>query len=316
LSRPVKRLDRPFWDERTTVLHNENGGDIQKVAMDRVRSLRNVILDVDSDIDELVESTRRNVGKALTTIPVKKMQPLSILNRAQENEPLTEIGDMVVQRANGVMLWVVLVFDSLAELVEKEGFISLPDLRKKLDHMLSGLEDFYSQFVSDLEARLGEKGTAKARRTLMWINTANEIKAFTLGELWDALAIPEEPPSSFAKSNEDPIIADRIPIRSWGDFRRMLNRTCGPFVDVIQPTTGSAHLQAETSSAFIIQLMHQTAKDFLRKTKLAGRLSFQPNEASLMIHHASIQYIRLVLPEQPCQYGPIPVLHLHSWRDF
>ncbi|KAK5652162.1 hypothetical protein OQA88_10804 [Cercophora sp. LCS_1] len=317
LTRPVRLLDRKFWDSRNITLQSENEKDIRKVVFQRCAALRRRMHDTDSmDLDN--DSTESDADADWDD----EAPALHSTATTLETLELQKLCDTIIERADGVMLWVILVFDSLSRMLAREGFLLLSEIRERAMQMPTGLNDFYSRFVQDLQTRLDENGLLKVRRVLMWISAASEVRPFTLGELYDALAIPHDQDATQVQdlhnSPFSPLERNRIPASSWAGRRRILQNLCGPFIDIIRVTNSEGGEASETtadSASTIVQLVHQTAKDFLTQSADAGSLRFGAKEATSMVRTSAIRYVKLMLPRARCAYAPVPFETRTGWED-
>ncbi|KAK8026537.1 hypothetical protein PG991_003593 [Apiospora marii] len=239
----------------------------------------------------------------------------------------------IIKRANGVILWVVLVFTHLCRLVQaKGGPPSIDELLSIVDKLPEELEDFYGVMAKNLTNSMSRRELGMAQSALKWVNTANQHKQFTIGELWDALAVLNESSSSTTNST---IIRE-----PWDEFRNFLFLLSGSFVEIIPPTKKIALTEEETghprqnvkawenfqgtmrqlrrslaehvipirdaplrhedfddiSEDSVIQLMHQTVKEFLTSSGRAGTFSFTEEEAFENVLQASATFVELALP--------------------
>jgi hypothetical protein len=309
LCRPMTRLDRKFWRSQQIWLHNENSRDIEEVINDGLNAVQKAIHGLDSDDEEALPLVQYHVPKytAQSSHSTKrKRSRLCNPERVEALEALAleELRTELLSRADGIILWVVLVLDTLLTTIQKEIMFTFKELGEKVKCLPLDLNNLYKEFVRDLQATLDPSGFAKARKTLMWISISSELKPLNLEELWDALAVPDILPSNLENMTDDPIGHNRIPIRSWGGFVRVLRGTCGPFIDIVRSTRGTG--EDEIGPETIIQLMHQTTKEFLANPEDAGPLHFQQHEAIAMVENLTIQYCRIALPAVPTKYSPLP----------
>ena len=305
LSRPCRGLDRRFWRSRQILLHQENSRDIEEVVNAGLKSVKEAMHYLDSDYEETLPLVQHGVPKNPRRPPKRKRNrpcnPEQIA--AQEIAALEELRADLNSRANGVVLWIVLVIDTLMSTIQREIMFTFKELQERVKCLPLDLKRLYKEFVQDLEKTLDPSGLAKARKTLMWVSAASELKPFTIEEVWDALAIPDILPSKLEDLSSDPITQNRIPIRSWDEFSRVLRGTCGPFIDIVRPTDGSYE---EIGSESVVQLMHQTIKDFLASPQDAGPLHFHQHEAVTMVENLIVHYGKVALPEFPTRYAPFP----------
>jgi hypothetical protein len=309
LSRPTRRLDWKFWRSQQILLHNENSKDIEEVINDGLSAVQEAMHCLDSDNEEALPFVQHHVPKypAQHSHGPKTKRSLPCNSERVETLEALALEDLrteLLSRADGIILWTVLVLDALMTTIQKEIMFTFKELGEKVKCLPLDLNKLYKEFVRDLQATLDPSGLAKARKTLMWISASSEIKPLNLEELWDALTVPDVLLSNLEDMTEDPISHNRIPIRSWGGFVRILRGTCGPFIDVVRSTSRTG--EGEIGSESIIQLMHQTTKDFLASPEDAGPLYFQQLEAMAMVENLTIQYCKIALPAVPTKYSPLP----------
>jgi hypothetical protein len=290
LSRPTRRLDRKLWRSRQILLHNENSKDIEEVVNHGLIAVQDAMHYLDSDDEEALPFVQHHVPKYPTQLPYGPKTTRSRPCNSERMETLEalaieDLRTEILSRANGIILWTVLVLDALLTTIQKEIMFTFKELINKVKCLPLGLNRLYKGFVRDLQVTLDSSGLAKARKTLMLINASSELKPLNLEELWDALAVPDRLLSNFEDMAEDPISHNRMPIRSWGGFVRVLRGTCGPFIDIRSTSrTGRDEIGPES----IIQLMHQTTKEFLSSREDAGPLYFQQLEAMTMVENLII----------------------------
>ncbi|KAH8900963.1 hypothetical protein GQ53DRAFT_801351 [Thozetella sp. PMI_491] len=311
VTRPVRLLERRFWKSRKITVQEENRKDIYEVVLKRCETLRRLMHGIDVDIDVHTETDDSEPDE--DDIIMDAYLPNEATGQQQfeqaqnwETFELQQLCDGIIEQSDGVMLWVLLVFDLLNMAVAREGFLSLAEIRERAKRMPSELDEFYTQFIQDLQQRRDKNGLTKVRHALMWISAASEIKPFTLGELWDALAVPsskEIEANDYQNASYSLIERNRIPAKSWSELRRIIEKLCGPFVEVIQVPDQDGK-RSGTAATSIIQLMHQTAREFLMHSENAGSLAFTPEEAAALIQGAASRYVNIALPLSYSTYAP------------
>jgi hypothetical protein len=328
LSRPLVTFNRRFWTSRQIILQDWNNEDIQSIIADGLLRLRSTMWAVPIDsFDDSEWPTQEHTVLAGRTHNGPKDLGVFTGNSGESATDMQRLERILNKKANGVILWIMLVFDDFFRFVEAEGIASIPELIERVDLIPTETEDFYQQMVEELSTRLSS-GLKKARTALMWISVANEIKQLTFGELWDALAIPDDLGPYLTQLAEGcPIVSRRIEIRSWQDFQSILQRLCGSFIEVLPAPSGQGgKLQRKTklnsgqevSEHSTVQLIHQTAKDFLTSSAKAGPLVFTESEAMSMLQSRCVHYLRIVLPEPPLTFPPFDVIHNdpENWRTY
>lgn len=107
----------------------------------------------------------------------------------KEEALLQRIRSYLIDNAEGVILWVVLILDLLKSTI-KRGPYTTPKLEKRLRTLPTKLDGLYTSIVEDLRSRLGDRELGKPRNVLMLISAGNAT--LELSEIWDALAILED----------------------------------------------------------------------------------------------------------------------------
>lgn len=318
LSRPMLQLQTSFWSSRSITLQYENSGDIQEVINDGLLNLYRTMLGDHDDADMTpFPAFQSHAGLSSGG----SFETGRILNPAENLEGASKSGIFALEaelreKSNGVILWLVLVFESLCKVVKSEITISVDELASYISQFPIEIQPVYTQMVEELSSRLSSNGLKKARSALMWINVAPQTKQFTLSELWDALAIPEvSPPHTGAH----PITSRREAIRNWQDFQRKIQAMCGSFVEIFPDKTDRS---LKSSGSFtitgdsVVQLMHQTAKDFLTASRGAAYLSFTEEEAFDLVSERIMRYMNLVFPSQHGISKPAGIFYRSSWQEY
>ena len=240
----------------------------------------------------------------------------------QERKELETIRAELLRKADGVYLWVVTILQMLKDTVGK-GVYDLSALSGMLETLPSDLSRLYERIVKDLEGRLTEYEILTGRAALIWVTEANARRPLRLQELWDALALPiDSSDHSFIdealRSSEDPLQRfQRIRHRDWQSIHKSLIDICGPFVDFLpqqaavgQPMMGD---EEEIGPMQVVQLSHQTVKDFL-SSEAAGKFCFAEDEASELFEGGIEAYLKICLPEIPTSYAPLPISTGGDWK--
>lgn len=340
LSRPRQEFEGAFWKRRRIVLQNENGGDIQIVASHGLIKLQNIMYGNKSERDDgpLVRS-----HAALRQARSVRHAPSQNFTRTRPDvgSSLDVVRKTIIERAEGVVLWVVLVFDNLYKFAKD---MKIPP---RVDKLLSivgqlphELDDFYGQMVRELIKNMSDEELGVAQSTLKWVTIANQYKRFTLGELWDALAIDD-----WSKTPTRPITDFRMGIQSWSHFGNIILLLCGPFMEILpsndirfgfehgEETRTEQYCWPATPRQFkiwtpkddnddgisedsAIQLIHQTVKDFLASSQQASHFSITRDEASSTILASSTTFVKLVLPENLESAILVSPGEMHPWLSF
>ena len=376
LSRPMVQFETAFWESRQLVLQKENQGDIQKAVKHGLDKLNSIVYEGEPDDDgglpirthaalRQAQSNRirtphmpkgggkgaepsgfKNIimraraPKDLTSRPTQPSQrtPQERLEGSENGlrSGLDVVERQVVDRADGVMLWVVLVFENLYTFALAKGAPPLEDeLLSIVDQFPRELNDFYGHMVEKLTNSMSRKELETVHSTLKWVNLASQHKRFTVGELWDALAVDEwVKHRSSTHTEAHPIFGSRKP---WYEFQTFLRQLSGSFVEILPPTKmttimkkqnplphqhrldGTIHRLwgsltkhiwptrdtvtedgdlVDMSEDSVVQLMHQTVKDFLTSPeRTGGNFSLSEDDISEEVLQASTTYVKLALSD-------------------
>lgn len=321
LSRPMHAFENPFWEAHRVTLQEENKQDIRLVVQHGLSKLWSIMNGRNRDSEgELLAN-----GNYVTRGPIKSRthaalrqrrypspQPAAapFSNRHSGNSLDFDVLEKYIrERAAGVILWVVLIFDSVYKFVKRQPLVTLHDVISCIEELPRDIDCFYSQMVKDLAETMSHEALHTARQALMWINTASQFKAFTMEELWDALAASSQELNRPASGQSPKSLIDgRIEIQSWKDFNRTLRRLCGSFIEILPPESATSqgnsgnsrleYLDSKASSGkCVIQLMHQTVKDFLTSSSSAGFFSFTEAAAQHEVLRGCQNFIKYVLPD-------------------
>ncbi len=151
-----------------------------------------------------------------------------------------------------------------------------------------------------------------SRRILEWTVGAALKSPVRVHELWEAIAVPEDVEAAL-QCRKDPIVRRLILLANeWNQFKRVLYDHCGPFVEIIcpdetrdlwlDPQEGTAYTVVEPT--WIVQLFHQTTKEFLSNPAAAGPLHIDLSSVSTRVEDRCHEYMRIILPLTPTKYSP------------
>ena len=316
LSRPNRSIEKYLRYYHKVALEYANTRDIEIVVDAGIRTLTKAIAVFDSSDEEGQSKSlcRRQRSKphhndlslSKVSSSAKKASSSRIFKKSRESEEeeISSIRDYLLKNAQGVILWVTLITKDLLRHVEK-GMFTFQELKKILDELPLELHGLYCRIMHDLRMSSSELDQVKARRILLWIVGASQTRLLELQELLDALAITWNLDEAL-QSLKDPISSNRPQVRSWNHFRRSIHELCGPFIEVIRPASRlSDELfdDFDVEPTFVVQLTHQTAKDFLA-TSDAQHFQVILSEAEDKVNQDKIKYMRVALPQIPTSYMP------------
>ncbi|KAK8081444.1 hypothetical protein PG996_000225 [Apiospora saccharicola] len=238
LSRPRKEFYSRFWNYRRLDLQRENGGDVRKMVEYELDRLITIISGSEPEDQGSAVWSHASSGQARSSRHATNNA--SNGSRLRTRVKLHVLRMFIIERADGVILWVVLIFESLHEFA-RINIASLPE-NKLLSRLLKKVARFplefykiYGDMVRQLTEELSQEQLIIAKRTLKWVSITNQHKQFTLGELRDALAIDYWSNNLHSSRTSHPIIDSRIHIESWSGFANIIRRHCGSFIEVLPP---------------------------------------------------------------------------------
>lgn len=338
LSRPTDAFESPFWEAHRLTLQEENKQDIRLVVQHGLSKLWSIMNGRNKDSEGELPATGKHVTRgpiksrthaALRQRPYPSPRPAAapFSTRHSGNSLNFDVLEKYIrERAAGVILWVVLIFDSVYKFVRRQPLVTLHDIISCIEELPRDIDCFYGQMVKDLAETMSHEALHTARQALMWINAASQFKAFTMEELWDALAASSRDLNRPASERtQQSLIDGRIEIQSWKDFDRTLRRLCGSLIEILPPETATSrgnsgnyiYVDSKASSGkCVIQLMHQTVKDFLTSSSSAGFFSFTEAAAQHEVLRGCQNFIKYVLPDPIDSIIPLQRDRPEDWVFF
>ncbi|KAK8019187.1 hypothetical protein PG990_004325 [Apiospora arundinis] len=156
LSRHRQEFESDFWKSRQLILHNENDQTIQKVVEHGLDELKRIMY---SSKPEDVDCPRFRSLAAMKRAQPIGHPPRHIFGETAHNGiSIKDVEMKIIKRARGVVLWVVLVLESLCRFAKGEKFPPRMDqLLDIVDHVPQELINFYEQMVEDLTKDMSTK---------------------------------------------------------------------------------------------------------------------------------------------------------------
>ncbi|KAH5423486.1 hypothetical protein HBI23_198590 [Parastagonospora nodorum] len=284
LSRPEYDIEGFFtyfhenYDDLGVIKMHEANHEAVRIIVDvgiesLVKSMRPFELSPDDD-DE--NAPRRKKPKKRTRPGHYHQQRGATLNLPQrDQDELETVRKFLLSNAEGVILWVTVCIATVKAMMGT--FYTWQAVRQCLEALPTDLHLLYKQIILDIHLRLNAQELKLARRILMWTAGATTWHPLRTVELLEAISISEE--GKFQS----------VVVLDWSDFRYLLRRYCGPFIDIIHTETSTA-VEGQANSADIpvssfdrVQLLHRTAKDFLASYSNAKDLSFSEDEAKELV---------------------------------
>jgi ankyrin repeat protein len=319
-SRPTNEIERALKRFHRIELQKENGADIEKVVDAGLRSIWESINESDDDDSDsnfdgddmpAKEAIQQNDRSSIVVIETKH----DITDSTYKKE-LDFVRTYLIEHAHGVILWVVLILCELLHHVEK-GAYSIEEIKEKLKGLPIDLESTYEEIVGRLRRMNTKEEIAQGRLMLTWVSFAK--RPLTVMEFRDAIAIPTEPGSI---SSHEFLSGNRVTVldNNWAlIWRRMLSR-CGSLLEVVRPNSESPiKINCKTRNikpTYIVQLLHQTVKDFLVHNSSAGPLELDQTVGQRLIATALLRYLKFSLPMKNLQKRPIQEWYQKQYEEF
>jgi len=318
LSRLHPSIERALSRYDKVILEGMNEGDIKKIVEANVRLLEKAMESGDDDTSKRLLKQRPGSARSRQSrihTSVSKSTRMFSETKARKSQELSEIKAYLIMHARGIILWVTTINRELLKRVCKNTF-TYEELKAELKKLPKEIGAMYNLIVKELSASHDPEDIIKARRVFTWVMATTETKPMTAIELFEVLAIPIDLEDALG-STSDPISSGRMAIESWKQFRRGLYDLCGPFVEIISPVPRASELpleDVEIEPFFIIQLIHQTAKDFLASDE-ASVFRTTVESAVLAVEQDKIRYLQVAFPTCPTAYTPSFKANEESWED-
>ncbi|RWA05858.1 hypothetical protein EKO27_g9246 [Xylaria grammica] len=303
------RIQRGSSSVFRITLEHENAGDIGILVDRGLKVLTELMHSYDSE-DEFGPSPNRGVKGGQ-----RGLRNILHTIQASEEETLQRIRQYMLENARGVMLWVSLALKDLQETAAR-GMVTFAELESRLKSFPLGLDQFYERIIHDLRSTLSQEELLKSRSILMLISGSGALgRPLTLQELWEALAVPADLTRALASSS-DPIINNRVIIRSWRDFRRQLKRYCGHLIELVS-TKGVPDLcdSSEVGPDDTVQFIHRTLKDFLGAREKTDNFSISEHDAQVEVKELVSRYVEIAFRHTGALYRPkFEATEESSWK--
>ncbi|KAB8336679.1 hypothetical protein FH972_020990 [Carpinus fangiana] len=177
---------------------------------------------------------------------------LESLNGLPGQQSYQQILDDIVQRAQGVFLWVALTVDELLK-QSSEG-IRLENVSQILNDMPDQLEGFYERTLSRIPPGFRIETYVILEILLRCKDTPN------LQELFEVVSCAQD--HTFASCRDHYRLAKST--FNFNNMDRILKSRCGGLIEVVTSKT--------TDGKNFVQFMHQTVKEYIRKPGLLRNL--------------------------------------------
>ena len=183
LLRPTIKISKALRWVHCLSMQAENLPDVKVLADRRMAALKSLCKDITSDEPDGVEESIGELHYKYASLMGRERDHkfVNSLSRVQgqqqkiEDTTLAEIGSYVVEHADGVLLWVILVFASLEALVMNAPY-RIADLRQEVLKIPSDLNGVYRKIILELKAKLPDSALSKTRGMFQWLSAATSVQ--------------------------------------------------------------------------------------------------------------------------------------------
>jgi ankyrin repeat protein len=306
-SRPATEIEKNLKRCYHIELQRENSADIEKVV----------------DVGLLSIWRSMNYGDEVSNCDSEgEAKDREMKNNIVDNSYMRRfyfVKEYLLKNAAGVVLWVTLIINNLIEFVGN-GSHSMGEIKERLEALPSDLGEVYGGIVNGLRRKHNQDGIAKAQHMLNWVSFAK--RPLTVEEFRDAIATPADvrsisaSPSNFLDEGRIEILNNR----NWAPVRRRMVFMCGGLLEVKRPNVGSSTKPSPriqtVGPSDAVQLLHQTAKDFLVYNDHAAPLRLDQIEGENLITTTSINYLMRSLPMEVLRDKAIQQWDREDYKKF
>ncbi|KAI9743212.1 MAG: hypothetical protein M1818_003058 [Claussenomyces sp. TS43310] len=209
---------------------------------------------------------------------------------------LDHVSDYLLQHAGGVILWVVMIIRELIKVAKLRAF-TLAQLNSTLSTIPTSLNDLYRDIIGTIE-NSPLRDQRQSSYIFTWIMFAG--RTLRMNEARDAIALSHRAASTGAGGTF--LYENRISqmTKSWTPTRTFLMNLCGGLVEtvpslrVLTRDMTIRHLPAPEWD--YVQLIHQTAKEFLLFDPDADFLHLNKSSSLELVCDACIDYLVMTFP--------------------
>ena len=237
---------------------------------------------------------------------------LAQLRRFEGDDIFLTARSYLIQHAEGVILWVILILSELRLHFER-GYHTRQEIQEKLISLPKDLKSVYQQIVATLVKKLDHLQLIEARSMLLW--TAFAKRPLKLREFQDAVIISVDSKSVATTSTTalSTVLSDQrvcVQGNDWRPLERKIMHNCGSLVEVIHVNDPSM------LHSSVVQLLHQTVKDFLIVNEDITQLRLNEVGDHFFIANALMRYLQGTLPMEELKEKTIPHWREEDYRRF
>ncbi|KAI1129980.1 hypothetical protein F5Y10DRAFT_236734 [Nemania abortiva] len=311
LSRPYRTIEQTYGTY-DILLEAENAADIGVI--------------IDQGLAAIATALERNGPGGLSPFARRRRQQLDgdpddaggilgLMSDIEQKQEIQNIKEYLVEHARGVTLWVTLSIDQALRYTSR-GTVTWTSLRAMLASLPFELNEMYRVITNEITQDCTAEHVKMGRKILAWVMVASTKRPLLVKELFDAMCIPENE-DIIPDGDNDPIRANRPVFKSWSYLCRSIQDICGPlleFVTASQSGTFSYDRLSKVTGRSVVQLIHQTAKDYLEGGQDTV-FAFESSEVLSVVTNEARSYMMLVIPPSPRKYTPVLSDVADDWKS-
>ncbi|KAI1332381.1 hypothetical protein F5Y16DRAFT_357651 [Xylariaceae sp. FL0255] len=210
---------------------------------------------------------------------------------SRQDKRLELFVDSIVQRAQGVFLWVYLVVDSLLNGISAED--DFTDLQKRLDQLPPELEPYFRHMLESVESVYWDQAVRIFHTTI----DADQSLPLLAYEFLDY----EKNDPSFALKLSFNTARDLDMPAIYGRMRKRLNARCKDLLEVVEDPE-----EQSTVMRLKVNFLHRTVRDFFRDTDVISEIMSQREKVHLNTNLSLARIMLALVKTAHAQAGPIP----------
>jgi hypothetical protein len=216
------------------------------------------------------------------------------IDSVPEASELDFVADYLLAHADGVILWVVMIIRELLQIAESGAF-TVQQLRKILSSIPTSLHELYLDILG--KVKTGKHSNLKqAKYIFSWVLFAG--RTLRVDEFRDVAAMFHRDESS---KSEDFLQRNRVGhyTKSWNPTRTLIANLCGALIEIVpsdKKPSSEFWDNRNVSGDDSVQLIHQTAKDFLLSNPDPSIFSLDHPTALDVISRACNEYLMMTFP--------------------
>jgi len=331
ISRPASDIETTLRRVSSIRMHEQTKRDIEHIV-DAGLSLiikkleRNLVQD-----DERSDSDYESSDDIAKTAKTSKIPLQTFSDQGQPQNmnisDLSFVRDYLIQNANGVILWVVLILKDL-EQTFNTGFWSLKEIKEMLTRLPRDLEQWYVEMirriVQDTEREFQKRNypkhqrLAKTKLMLSWATFAK--RAMTIKEFRDVIAISDIAFQDADRNSQHgaPISVSPVTllaesrIQDTKQAKKAIAYFCNGLLEVLSSSTSHSlrhRHHRRVDPADLVQLLHRSAKDFLILDERTSPFHLEYYFGAYDIAALSLKYLKLSFP------APDVPLKMRDWTE-